>query len=373
MERLLLVGPRGSRRIAWLQRALHDQGSEPALVVEYEALLQDASRLGAACTPGTIVKLESPGEAPNLHTALIRRGWEASGSPGHAPAALEHGELAHQQWWYAGFRRLLEALPAHLRYFNPPADLACMADKLACQQRLVDAGVPVPTLLGPIRGYDDLREQLRQQGWERGFVKARYGSSGAGVLAFACNAAGREVAYGSAELVEQGGKVRLFNSLRQRRYERRGEIAKLVDALAVQGAYLERWIPKPACPGREDRRYDIRVVTLDGQPRQRLARTSTGALTNLHLGNERGRLEDFLDAEAMATLEAATVQAAAAIPDSRLIGFDLIARGQRTWVLEANGFGDLLPGLQHQGRTTYEDQAALIPGRRALPAERAHG
>ena len=67
-----------------------------------------------------------------------------------------------------------------------------------------------------------------------------------------------------------------------------------------------------------------------------------------------------------------TTLAAAAFPDSRSIGFDLIVRGCRTWVLEANGFGDLLPDLRHRGRTTYEDQAALVADR-AVPAERVHG
>ena len=377
MSRLLLVGPADSRRIAWLQRALLEQGSAPARVVGYESLLRDASMLQDAVAPGTvvpdtIVKLESPGESPAVHAALLRRGWESSGCTGAAPEAMARGELAHQHLWFAGFRRLLESLPTGLRYLNRPVDLVCMADKLACQQRLAAAGVAVPAMLGPILGYEDLRERLRKEGRSRVFVKARYGSSGAGVLAYACNARGDEVAYGSAELVEQGGRHRIFNSLRQRRYRRREEIARLVDLLAAQGAYLEQWIPKPEWPVRTGAHFDVRVVALDGQPRQRVARIGEGALTNLHLGNERGRLDAWLDRAAMRTLESATTLAAAAFPDSRSIGFDLIVRGCRTWVLEANGFGDLLPDLRHRGRTTYEDQAALVADR-AVPAERVHG
>lgn len=372
MSRLLLVGPADSRRIAWLQRALLEQGSAPARVVGYESLLRDASMLQDAVAPGTVVKLESPGESPGVHAALLLRGWESSGCTGAAPETMARGELAHQHLWFAGFRRLLESLPTGLRYLNRPVDLVCMADKLACQQRLAAAGVAVPAMLGPILGYEDLRERLRKEGRSRVFVKARYGSSGAGVLAYACNARGDEVAYGSAELVEQGGRHRIFNSLRQRRYRRRDEIARLVDLLAAQGAYLEQWIPKPEWPGRTGAHFDVRVVALDGQPRQRVARIGEGALTNLHLGNERGRLDARLDRAAMRALESATTLAAAAFPDSRSIGFDLIVRGCRTWVLEANGFGDLLPDLRHRGRTTYEDQAALVADR-AVPAERVHG
>ena len=93
---------------------------------------------------------------------------------------------------------------------------------------------------------------------------------------------------------------------------------------------------------------------------------SAGALTNLHLGNARTGLDVLLDAEAIEHLETATATAAAAFPNSRMIGFDLIVRGMRSWVLEANGFGDLLLDLRHAGRTTYEDQALLTPARPAI-------
>ncbi len=364
----LLIGPRGSRRIGWLQRALHDQGAPAAHVFDYETLLAEPARLleAIAQAPDAIVKLESPGEAPALHQALVRRGWELSGAVGDTPLPAVHGELVHQQFWYAGFADLLAALPAGPRYLNAPADLACMSDKLGCQQHLRDAGLMIPPLLGAISGYDDLRERLCDAACERVFIKARYGSSGAGVLAYARNRDGREVAYGSAELVEQAGRWRVFNSLRQRRYDRHRDIARLVDLLAEQGAYIELWIPKPTVPGSDGRRYDVRVVALDGQPRQRVARMSAGALTNLHLGNARTQLEALLDSDAIRHLQAATMNAAAAFPASRMIGFDLIVRGARSWVLEANGFGDLLLDLRHNGRTTYEDQALLAPVRPAI-------
>ncbi len=368
MANWLLIGPRGSRRIGWLQRALHDQGAPAAHVFDYETLLAEPARLleALAQAPGAIVKLESPGEAPALHQALVLRGWELSGAAGDAPLPAAHGELVHQQFWYAGFADVLASLPAGPRYLNAPADLACMSDKLRCQQLLADAGVAVPPLFGAISGYEDLCARLRDAACERVFIKARYGSSGAGVLAYARNRDGREVAYGSAELVEQDGRWRVFNSLRQRRYDRHSDITRLVDLLAEQGAYIERWIPKPTVPGSDGRRYDVRVVALDGQPRQRVARVSAGALTNLHLGNARTQLEALLDADAITHLQAATAKAAAAFPASRMIGFDLIVRGTRSWVLEANGFGDLLLDLRHDGRTTYEDQALLAPARSAI-------
>ncbi|ALN63630.1 calU3 [Lysobacter antibioticus] len=363
----LLFGPHDSRRVRGLQQALRERGLPAAEVVDYQSLLSAPERAAEAIAGrrGAMVKLESPGEAPALHAALIERGWHRLGAPCPAPQPLEHGELAYQQYWYAGFADLLRSLPAEAAYLNPPDDIACMSDKLACQQRLIAAGIEVPPLLGPVEGYEALRERLRDCACDQVFVKARYGSSGAGVLAYRRNRVGREIAYGSAELVESDGRARVFNSLRPRRYTATGEIARLVDTLAAQGAYLERWIPKPRAPDALGGHYDLRVVALDGQARQRVARVSRRPLTNLHLGNRRGALEAWLDTDSMQALEAATKRAASVFPRSRMIGFDLILRDRRSWLLEANAFGDLLPNLLWQGRGTYDDQAALTPSPQA--------
>lgn len=359
----VVVGPRDSRRIAALQQALQAQGHPAAVVFDYLQLLDTPAPLQdwLARHPAARVKLESPGEAPELHRALILRGWRTLGSPGPAPAPLAHCELAHQQLWYAGFADLLASLPA-AQYLNPPAGLLAMTDKLACQQRLAAAGVAVPTLLGSVDSYADMRACLQVSGCTQAFLKPRYGSSGAGVLAYRWHRDGREIASGSAELVQDAGGVRVFNALRQRRYTRRTDIAPLVDAIAAQGAYLERWIPKPRAPGLPGHHYDLRVVALDGVARQRVARASRGPLTNLHLGNRRLPAQAWQGADVDALVSATVAQAARAFADCRMIGLDLIQRDGRCHVLEANGFGDLLPELRWQGRTTYEDQAALGDG-----------
>lgn len=360
----LLIGPRGSRRIRGLQQALRERGLPAADELHYERLLEDPSLAfdAVARRPRAVVKVESPGEAPALHADLIERGWKRLGEIAPRPRALEHGELAYQHYWYAGFRQLLEALPAQAHYLNPPADIACMSDKLACQQRLQAQAVSIPPLLGRIGGYAQLRERLREHDCDQVFIKPRYGSSGAGVLAYRRNRQGREVVYGSAEWVENdgSGSARIFNSLRPRRYTDSRQIEGLIDAVAAQEAYVERWIAKPRAPdGRSH--YDIRTIALDGRARHRIARVSRAPLTNLHLGNRRGALREWLDDEAMRSLEIATERSAQAFPHSRMIGFDLIVRDGRSWILEANAFGDLLLNLPWQGLSTYEDQVRLSP------------
>ncbi|MGH8080733.1 MAG: STM4014 family protein [Lysobacter sp.] len=361
-----MIGPRGSRRIQGLQRALRERGLAAAEELHYERWLDDPALISEAVTrrPQALLKIESPGEAPALHAALIERGWRRLGEPGPRPRPLEHGELAYQHFWYAGFRQLLDTLPAQANYLNPPDDIACMSDKLACQQRLQANAVAIAPLLGRIDGYAQLRESMREHACAQVFVKARYGSSGAGVLAYRRDSRGREALYGSAELVDSGGVTRIFNSLRQRRYTDAAQIARLVDAVAAQEAYAERWIAKPRAPDGYGH-YDIRAIALDGRARHRVARISRGPLTNLHLGNRRSALDDWLDDSAMRALESATADAASAFARSRMIGFDLILRDGRAWVLEANAFGDLLLNLPWQGRGTYDDQAMLTPERAA--------
>lgn len=376
----LLIGPRDSRRLRGLQQALRERGQPAAEELHYQDLLAAPQRAAEriAARPDALVKIESPGEAPTLHAALVERGWRALGGHGAPPRALEHGELAHQHFWYAGFRELLAALPARAGYLNPPEDIAGMSDKLACQQRLRAQGIAIPPLLGEIDGYESLQALLRGHSADQVFVKARYGSSGAGVLAYRRNRSGREAAYGSAELSEDGGETRVFNSLKPRRYDDGARIARLIDAIAAQGAYVERWIPKPRAPDdagghHAGEHYDIRAIALDGFLRHRVARVGRGPLTNLHLGNRRGALARWLDDAAMHALEIATQQAAMAFPRSRMIGFDLILRDGRSWVLEANAFGDLLLDLPWQGLSTYQDQALLRPVPAPHPAaEPAH-
>jgi hypothetical protein len=359
-----------------LQEALRACGRPAAAQLDYETLLEDPSRLRQALEhyPCATVKLESPGEAPALHKQLIERGWQSSTARGAPPRAIAHGELAHQHHWYAGLVELFVAFPADVSYLNAPADLLRMVDKLACQQQLANAGLPTPALLGPIAGYEEMRERLRQHDCTQAFIKARFGSSGAGVLAYRRHRDGREIATGPIEMQSSAEGMRLFNTLRQRRYTGGSEIAALVDTLAEQGAYLERWIPKPSVPGERKGHYDLRVVVLAGQPRQRIARISKGPLTNLHLGNRRLPAEAVLSSIGLATLEDTSTRAASAFPHSRLIGFDLIVRGSRAWLLEANGFGDLLLNVRWAGRTTYEDQAMLVtPDRLGYTQGAMHG
>ncbi len=364
----MLIGQPQQRRAQLLQAALRASGLAPAMTIDWIDLLGSANavaeRISAirACK----VKLDSPGECAELQDAFIHRGWRQLGEHGTPPLPLAHGELAHQHLWYAGFadllRKLDDAAP-NVRWLNAPGDILRLCDKLACQEALIAADIDTPALLGSIDGYAHLRDRMRAADVDRVFVKARYGSSAAGVVAYRCRKDGREIAYSSADLVRDDDNIRLFNSLQLRRYTHHADIAALLDAIAVQGAYAEQWLAKPRTVERAH--FDLRVVSFAGMPRQRIARISSQPMTNLHLGNHRGDADRLLDDDTMRRLEDSVRRAAAVFPNSATIGFDLIPHAKRIVVLEANAFGDLLPGLHHRGMSTYDDQAAWFAQRAA--------
>jgi hypothetical protein len=52
---------------------------------------------------------------------------------------------------------------------------------------------------------------------------------------------------------------------------------------------VEEWVPKA---GIADHTFDLRIVTIAGQPRHTVLRLSKAPMTNLHLGAHRGALQE---------------------------------------------------------------------------------
>jgi hypothetical protein len=361
---MVLVGqpgqqPSGQRRMQGLHAALARQGLSPLRVFDYVSVLASPEEFLDAAADAVAVKLDSPGGDDVVHEALVRRAL--SFAKGAQAMPRMHGELVDTHLRYAGFadllRHLAQALPG-ARWLNAPDEILHMCDKWRCQQTLAAAGVETPTMLGLVEGHDHLQSMLDATGHDRVFVKARFGSSAAGVVAYRRHRDGRIVARTTAEVRHIDGRTRLFNRLSLQHYTRADEIADLVDALAAQGAYVEAWIAKPRASTDSARHFDLRVVAGNGEARQRVARLSSGPMTNLHLGNRRDGIDALLDADAIERVEHAVHVASTAFPHSRCIGFDLIPLRDRCVFLEANAFGDDLQDVTWQGRDACDDQVA---------------
>ncbi|MEU9859550.1 STM4014 family protein [Streptomyces sp. NPDC047971] len=358
--RLVVVGNPANRRVAFFRDAVRAAGLPEVRVEPW----LDVLRGGARFHPGESVRLESPGEEPEVDRLL--RGTDD-------PTRVEGTAR-----WYASFTAATAELARTVRgagaaLVDDPTELAVLFDKRLAHARLREAGVPVPDAPtsgadgAAVRDWADVRALMTACGLRRVFVKLAHGSSASGVLAVETNGAGRVQATTSVERASDG---RLFNSLRVRRYTTEREVAAVVDALAPDGLHVERWLPKAALGGRV---ADLRVVVIAGRATHAVVRTSRCPMTNLHLGGTRGDMGAVRAAVAGAGGRWADVldvceRAAAAFPGTQCVGVDLLpAVGWRRFAVgEVNAFGDLLPGLTGlpgsgaEGQDTYAAQVSAL-------------
>ncbi|MFE3290207.1 STM4014 family protein [Rhodococcus sp. NPDC059234] len=352
--RLAVVGNPANRRVTMLLDAAARHGLPRPRVVSWREVL---TARGVRFDPDEVVRLDSPGEDPDVD-ALLR-------GPGD-PTRIAGGTR-----WYAS---LLDAVGT-LRGGRPltdPSDLAVLFDKRRCHAVLADGGVPVP--VSPTSGTDapvprdwpEVRALAAAAGLRRFFLKPAHGSSAAGVIAVETASGGRVQARSSAEVATDG----VYNTLRVRRLVGEIEVGALVDALAGEHLHLEAWLPKPSWRGRT---ADLRVVVVAGRATHAVLRTSAHPMTNLHLGGRRGDLaaaRDGFDAAGYGWESALEVaeRAAARFPRTLCVGVDLLpaAHWRGAAVGEVNAFGDLLPGLsglpgRADGLDTYAAQLAALP------------
>ena len=369
--RWLLIGNPENRRLRFFRRALEERGLGAPSILSYETLLWDIPSLGEPAmaalasmnTDRIAIRIDSPGENRAVEHALIRLGY---GDSPRDPPQPAHGlgEIADLRYWYRGFRQLLMQLKSiatmaskqgmKVEFMNSPDDIALMFDKQRSHAHLLRQAANVIPALPGMASHRILRRYMLEQRCHRVFVKSRYGSSASGVVAYEVHPDGkRECASTSVELVSRGGETRLYNSLKAHRYYRPEEIAQLLDALFAQDVHIERWLPKSRTGGLA---YDLRVMAIGGRPAHSVVRKSATPLTNLHLGNRRGHLQELgWDKEQTEQMERRVTETAAAFPNSHYIGIDLLLPrgGKDPRVIEVNAFGDLLPGILFQGRDSY--------------------
>ncbi|WP_406295444.1 STM4014 family protein [Streptomyces sp. NBC_00624] len=363
VPRFAVVGVPGNRRVTLFQEAVRAAGLPAARVVPWP----DVLRGEAAFRPGETVRMDSPGE-----DAEVERLLRAVDDPTRVEGTAR---------WYARFTEAVRevtraAATAGAELLDDPGDVAVLFDKRLCHGVLDGAAVPVPASATSgsgapvVRGWADVRALMAGHRMPRAFVKLAHGSSASGVLAVETAGPGRVRATTSVERDTSG---RLFNSLRVRRCTTEREVAAIVDALAPDGLHIERWLPKASQHGRS---ADLRVVVVAGRATHAVVRTSRSPMTNLHLGGERGNLDEVRVAVraaggSWAEVLAVCERAAACFPETLCVAVDLLpATGWRRFAVgEVNAFGDLLPrltglpGSGAEGLDTYAAQVAAVLNR----------
>jgi hypothetical protein len=350
-RRLVVVGVPGDKRATALERALSKAGREAPIRVSWRDALEDPSSLQTVGRPGDLLRVESPGGD--------RETWHALARVGGFETSLTPGEWRPGRAWFGGLARALvafEAAAQHLVPTHPAADVLAMTDKEACDVRLREGGVPMPSVVARPCSVDELRARLKEARIHAVYVKPRWGSSGAGVLAYRWNAH-REQLTTTARLVGD----RVWNEKRLHAYSDRASIDRLLSLVIADGAVVQRWVPKAGAAGGP---FDLRVLVVDGRIEQRVARVGRGTITNLHIDARRLDADQALAMFGQRRVDAvhdACLRAAACFPQHVAIAIDVMVdpRG-RPFVLECNAWGDYLPGLTSNGLDSYDVQVRAL-------------
>jgi len=360
---IVVLGNPGSRRVAAILEAAHRVTGREATVVSYPEWLTGEAPLPSM---GSLVRIESPSECEATTRALLKAGIGPMEERRRQPISeaqieelsLDRGAIQHPLQWFLGFREILQDLErrwerANIRWMSSPGAILQAFDKLECLKLWAAAEVPIPERPVEASTYAGIREQLRDR-HERLFIKLRYGYSAMGAVALEWR--DRLVrAITTVEVSYAMGRPRFYVTKRPRVITREFEIAWLIDTLGMEEILVERWLPKARYKGQG---FDVRAVTVGGGVHHVVGRSSSSPFTNLNLDARRISSDDLQETlgDAYGEMVDVAERAAAALPNAGTLGIDVLVRPcrRRFAVLEANAFGDNLPGLLHDGRSTYE-------------------
>ena len=352
-RRIVIVAVPQDKRALGFAAALQQAGLPTPVVVPWQEVLSDPFVLRELGQAGDWLRVESPGADSLIWHELARRGGFSG--------ALSQGQWRPGRAWFSGLAQTLRAIDQaslHLVATHPVEHILTMTDKLVCADRLHADGVPVPETYSAPPTPDSLREFLSQRNLHAAFIKPRWGSSGAGILAYRF-AENREQLTTTARL-ENGF---LSNEKRLRSYRDRESIDVLFRIILSDGAIVQRWIPKA---GTAAGPFDLRVLVIKGQVAQRIARVGRGTITNLHIDASRldaeQALQSFGDKTITAVYEVCR-RAADCFPGQLAVGVDvMVDPAGRPYVLECNAWGDYLPRLLSDGRDSYQSQVHALFG-----------
>lgn len=358
-----LLGTPHNRRVHFFQDALRKEGHPPASVVSWNTLLQDPDNIESLLS-GDSLRIDSPEQDFEAYKQIIGYGasymeheageWIAPEDALHLPP--EQGGLRYHRQCYLGFRAWLEELEHNIDEhpcFPRPIDIARMSDKALCYSLFTEAQLPIPKAID-VHSYDAVQQAMLELDIQRVFIKLRHGSSASGIGAYFFDGA-REVLLTS--IVKRGEHK--LNSLRLRKHTERLWIQPILEWVYKEGAHTEEWLPKMQLNGCE---FDLRIVVIGGRACHVIPRVSFNhnPMTNLHFGNERGdrhQVRQHVGIQRWQNALQLAEDAAALFPNSLCIGTDIMWTPEgEAILLEVNAFGDLLPGIEWQGMSTYEAQ-----------------
>ncbi len=378
MTGFLILGNPDNRRVSGFAEALRHAGQPDPIVISHRDAIRTPELLLTIPDQPLLVRIDATGEDAEVERLLLELGWadaQTAGCSTIAPDALAEragvsfGEILAPRQHQFGFRRYLDQLQACFdqrpawRVLQATESIADLFDKRVTSRRYAALGIPVPEFLPDIDSPDRLREQMLAHRWPAVFIKLACGSSASCVALYQHRRPDRDRVLTTVHVRSEPGSTRRFNSLRLQELHEREPIDALLEFLIAEGSQIERAISKARIGARV---FDLRVVVIAGEPVFVVPRASPHPITNLHLGGiradlgeVRGRISTDAWRRAMASAKAVF-----AAHQCLHVGVDLLfeadLHGHR--VIEANAFGDLLPGLEQGGLSVYGWEIAAALG-----------
>ncbi|WP_053957196.1 STM4014 family protein [Inediibacterium massiliense] len=246
-----------------------------------------------------------------------------------------------------------------LKFMNTPQAIWNTLDKKTCKEILERSNIPTtPRIPKEFISLEELKQYMLDHKIYNVFIKPRFGSGAAGVMAYRLRPKwGEEILQTCLTKVEE----HYNNTKKIRKIKDKTIIKELIDFILSQDAIVERWIPKPKVG---DIVYDLRAVYQFGKLDYLLARGAKDlAITNLHLNNHALELKALnLSDENLSDMESICKEAISKIPGLHSVGIDLILsiKNKKPMIIEMNGQGDLLYKDIYNDNNIYKNQVQYL-------------
>ncbi len=371
---IIAVGSAENKRIKLFKEAINKRNLTLKNLITYDRIIDNPSLINQFIDKNTIIRFDSPERNFDIQKKIIEVGYNPHNNSKNkqiSPKQLNNfpfikGEIRYPKQFFQGWQKLLKLWGDNLQIksFNHPYDIAKMFDKTYCNNLFAQNKLPVAQSLGNITCYEELKETMYQQGYQKVFIKLAHGSSGSGVVAYNLGEYNQpESAITTVDIRRRKNDIKLFNSRQIKTYKNKQNIKDIINYLCAEEVQVEEWLPKAKLG---DYPFDLRIVVINGEPQHTVVRLGTrGIITNLHLLNKRGNLEDFLNKvhpKQWEKMQETCVKALSLFPNSLYAGVDLLVYPdfKQHAILEINAFGDLLPNLYWQGMDTYTSELVSL-------------
>lgn len=277
------------------------------------------------------------------------------------PPKYESSDLRKLNELVSGYKSQLDELEAidGAKFINTPSAIWKTLDKKCCKKILQENGIcTTPMLDADFASLDELKVYMMENKIYSVFIKPRFGSGAAGVIAYRLHpGTGEELIQTCIRQVGDSYQ----NTKKIQKTKDKNIIKTLIDFMISQDAIVEKWIPKPKIG---DSVYDLRVVFQFGKIDYILARESAGsAITNLHLNNQALDLSELdLTQQVISDIYELSQRAVSYIDGLQSAGIDILLNGKtkKPMIIEINAQGDLLYKDIFKENMIYKNQVKKI-------------